>query len=652
MTVDTIFDIASLTKPLGTTLAIMSLAERGRLQLDAPLGRYLREFRKTAFNQVTIRRMMTHTAGFPGIPPNKAVAKAFPRAARLLAQRDLDYAPGTGFQYSDEGYILLAEVVRRVSGQPLDQYLQQTVFRPLGLRDTSFRPPADRRARTAPTEWQNGVMLRGDVHDPRARLLGGVAGHAGMFSTAADISRIIRVLLRGGEVDGRRILKAETVRTMWSRTPPEDGSRALGWDISSQYARGMAPFFPAGSVGHTGFTGTSVWVDPASRAYVVLLTNRVHPSGGGAARIRELRTRVTAAVGAALFRPDPPAPLAATSGPAADGGDGDVAPNGMTAGRRGGPVRTGLDLMAEEGFARFRKQAIGLVTNQTGVDAQGRRAIDLFAAAPGLRLTAIFSPEHGLTGAVDADVPHGRDAATGRPVWSLYGPTRRPNADMLRDVSMLVFDIQDLGVRYYTYLTTLVLRDGGGRQARHSGGGAGPAQSHQRTCGRGSRDGRRSAVLHGAAPDPGPHRPHHRGVRAAGGRGAPAAGLADHHRDGRLAARDVVRRDVAALGQPVAQYPVADAGAALLRHRPAGEHQPLGGAGDRDAVRGDRRAVDRAGGTGRCHEPAAPARHPLRAGPVHAHGRQACPGGVQRPAIRRHRPERRAAGDGSAGPGA
>ncbi|MGH7393265.1 MAG: serine hydrolase domain-containing protein, partial [Candidatus Rokuibacteriota bacterium] len=303
MTEDTIFDIASLTKPLGTTLAVMALVERGAVRLDAPLGRYLKEFKGRAFEHVTVHRVLTHTAGFPALPAHGTVTAGFPRAARALASRALDYPPGTGFQYSDTGFILLGELVRRVSGQPLDRYLERIVFRPLGLHDTSFHPPDAVRARVAPTEFANGVLLQGRVHDPRARQLGGVAGHAGMFSTARDLSRICRMLLDGGTLGDRRILKAATVRLMW--TPSADTEmRVLGWDVSSPYAQSMAPFFPADSVGHTGFTGTAVWLDPESRSYVIVLTNRVHPSGGGAAKIRELRARVAAAAGAALFAPE------------------------------------------------------------------------------------------------------------------------------------------------------------------------------------------------------------------------------------------------------------------------------------------------------------------------------------------------------------
>jgi uncharacterized protein YbbC (DUF1343 family)/CubicO group peptidase (beta-lactamase class C family) len=460
MTPGTIFDIASLTKPLATALAVMSLVERGAVSLDAPLGAYVSEFRGPAFGDVTIRRLLTHSAGFPAIVPDATLNGGFPRAARALAHVKLDSTPGVAFQYSDVGFILLGEVVRRVSGTPLDVYLETRFFKPMGLRDTTFRPPASVRDRIAPTERFNGHMLQGAVHDPRARILGGVAGHAGMFSTAPDLARLCQMLVQGGVFDGRRYLRAETIRTMWTRSDEGNGTRALGWDMISRYASGMAPFFAEGSVGHTGFTGTSVWIDPMSRAYLIILTNRVHPVGGGAAYIREFRSRITAAAGAALFAHPPPALTAAGVPPAADELDGErsaEAPAATTTSATAAVrVKSGLDVLAEQGFSRLAGLSVGLVTNQTGLDARGRRGIDLVASAPRVRLKAIFAPEHGITGQVDEKVPHGRDTATGAPIWSLYGPTLRPSAAMLQDVDIIVFDIQDVGARYYTYLTTLV----------------------------------------------------------------------------------------------------------------------------------------------------------------------------------------------------
>src|SRR6266481_381748 len=294
MTVDTIFDIASLTKPIGTTLAVMALVERGTIKLEAPVGQYLKEFSGKQFDEITIRRLLTHSAGLGAYPPNATVAGGFPAAMREIAKLPLEYAPGSAFQYSDTGFILLGEVVRRVSGARLDRYLERILFRPLALQDTSFHPKASLMGRVAPTEFVGGRILTGEVHDPRARLLGGVAGHAGMFSTGADLARICRMLLNGGILDGHRVLDAATVRMMWELAPEGRGMRTLGWDVSSPYARQMAPFFPEGSVGHTGFTGTSIWIDPPTKSYVIILTNRVHPYGGGTNKIRELRMRLTA----------------------------------------------------------------------------------------------------------------------------------------------------------------------------------------------------------------------------------------------------------------------------------------------------------------------------------------------------------------------
>jgi uncharacterized protein YbbC (DUF1343 family)/CubicO group peptidase (beta-lactamase class C family) len=449
MTSDTIFDIASLTKVVATTPSVLRLWEMGKVDLNAPLGHYLKEFNTPAFQDVTIARLLTHSAGMPDLPSRDAMAKGFPEAARVQARAGLSVAPGTTFLYSDTGFILLGELVRRVSGEPLDRFAQRNFYTPLGMRDTAFAPPQSWQKRIAPTEVVNAHgPLRGVVHDGNARLLHGVAGHAGVFSTATDLSRYCRMLLSGGALGGKRYLKEATVRAMFSPHVIGETTRGLGWDIASPYSRTLGAYFPLGSVGHTGFTGTAIWMDPPSQVYMILLTNRVHPYGKG--DVAELRRRISAAIGPRFAsRDEPPAAVPDPSAPAAPAADAPARPEG--------PTLTGLDRLVADDFASLAGRSIGLITNQTGVDGQGRRGVDLLAAAaPRVRLRALFSPEHGITGQVDANVPNGRDAATGLPIWSLYGPARRPSPEMLNGIDTLVFDIQDVGVRYYTYLTTLV----------------------------------------------------------------------------------------------------------------------------------------------------------------------------------------------------
>jgi len=450
MTTDTIFDIASLTKVVATTPAILALVDDGKLDLEAPLGRYLKEFQSPRLTWLTLRRVLTHTAGFADIPPKEAMAKGFPEAMRYLAASVGEPSATAPFHYSDTGFIVLAELVHRVSGEPLDRFTQKRFYRPMGMRDTSFNPPKSWRARIAPTEFVQGVMLRGVVHDPRARELHGVAGHAGLFSTADDLGRFCRMLLAGGIFNGRRYLSAASVTAMFAPNEAGEATRGLGWDISSGYSRTLGSFFPLGSVGHTGFTGTSIWMDPPTRTYAIVLTNRVHPSGKGS--VVELRRRVSAVVGAKLFSANAVPESAAGEKLAAE-----MAKPDSTARIR---VSTGLDVLASQGWAPLKGKVIGLVTNQTGVDGEGRRGVSLLAQAAGVRLQAIFSPEHGLDGTLDERVPHGTytGAGQGTPitVWSLYGSDRRPSAAMMQGLDTLVFDIQDVGVRFYTYLTTLV----------------------------------------------------------------------------------------------------------------------------------------------------------------------------------------------------
>lgn len=446
MTTDTIFDIASLTKVVATTPAILALVDDRKLDLDAPLGRYLKEFQGPQLAWLTVRRVLTHTAGFADLPSNEAIAKGFPDGMRLLAAGVSEPSPTAPFRYSDTGFIVLAELVRRVSGEPLDRFTRKRFYQPLGMRETTFNPPAARRARIAPTEFFQGRMLRGVVHDPRARQLHGVTGHAGLFSTVDDLGRFCRMLLGDGTAGGRRYLSSASVHAMFAPNGAGEATRGLGWDMASGYSRTLGSFFPVGSVGHTGFTGTSIWMDPPTRTYAIILTNRVHPAGKGS--VVELRRRVSAIVGVKLFAPN--------TVPAAAEGETQPVPAVTADGLSRIKTRTGLDVLEVEDWAQLKGRVIGLVTNQTGVDAESRRNIDLLAKAQGVRLQAVFSPEHGLDGVSDARVPHGTHPATGLTVWSLYGSDRRPTATMLHGLDTIVFDIQDVGVRFYTYLTTLV----------------------------------------------------------------------------------------------------------------------------------------------------------------------------------------------------
>jgi len=457
MTLDTIFDLASLTKVIATTTAAMQLVEQGKVRLNDPVAKYLPEFAQNGKDDITVRQLLTH---YSGLAPDIELTPAFDSkesAYRLAFAETPQQAPGSGFIYSDTNFIVLGTLVEKVSGQTLDSYTQQHIFTPLKMMHTRFLPPAAWRLRIAPTEYdENEHMLRGVVHDPRARRMGGVAGHAGLFSTADDLAKFAQALLDGG--DG--ILSPLAVAKMTQpETPPSAPVlRGFGWDIDSPFSSNRGDLLPVGSFGHTGFTGTSIWIDPTTQAYIILLTNAVHPRGKGNAI--GLRVKVATEVAAALsLTADEKEALRWKS----ITGYNEAYSAGRRMSARNGSVKNGIDVLIDRNFEGIKaaegKKHIGLVTNQTGIDASGRRTIDVLAQAPGISLDAIFSPEHGVTGTLDTtDVGNTKDAATGIPVYSVYGATdaaRRPAPEMLRMLDAIVFDIQDAGVRYYTYETTL-----------------------------------------------------------------------------------------------------------------------------------------------------------------------------------------------------
>jgi len=457
MTADTIFDVASMTKVVATTTAVMQLVEQGKIVLSAPVSDYWPEFKQNGKELVTIRELMTHYSGLPPDLELKPAWTGYDTAMQMIVAAKLDAPPGTRFIYSDINFETLGEIVRRVSGEPLDVYCAEHIFKPLGMKDTLFEPPASLRGRIAPTQYEHGSsgpVLWGVVHDPTSRFMGGVAGHAGLFSTADDLSIFAQMLLNGGTYNGARILSPLAIEKMTEpQTPPNVMVlRGLGWDIDSPFASNRGELFGVGSYGHTGYTGTSIWIDPVTKTYVILLANRVHPLDKG--EVVSLRTALASLVAGALGRLSAQQILDSRRSLT---GYFELMRGYRVQGLRNGSVKTGIDVLEAEHFATLAGKHVGLITNASGRASDGQRTTDLLAHAPDVKLVALFSPEHGLEGsaAEGAKVESSRDAATGLPVYSLYGDVQRPSAQMLEGIDTLVFDIQDVGARFYTYITTL-----------------------------------------------------------------------------------------------------------------------------------------------------------------------------------------------------
>jgi len=457
MAADTIFDIASLTKCVATATSVMKLVEEGKIRLNDPVSAYLPDFARNGKEGITIRELLTHFSGLTEDLDLKSAWRGREAAYRMVMDEKPVFAPGSRFQYSDVNFETLGFVVEKVSGLSLDEYSAKNIFAPLAMNDTRFLPPAHWRARIAPTEWdENHQMLRGTVHDPTARRMGGVAGHAGVFSTADDLAKFADEMLTGNHV-----LSPQAVEKMTTPQQPPTATvlRGLGWDIDSPFASNRGEFFPVGSFGHTGYTGTSLWIDPVTNSYVIILTNRVHPRGGKS--VVSLRSRVATAAARAL---ELTLPEEQKLRMARITGYNEAMSGARLLTSRNGSVRNGIDVLEAHNFAELHEAGkaqtkIAVLTNQTGVDAQGARTIDVLAAAQGVKLVAIFSPEHGVTGKLDTEkIGDSKDAATGVPVYSVYGDTsakRRPSQEVLKSIDVIVFDIQDIGARFYTYEATL-----------------------------------------------------------------------------------------------------------------------------------------------------------------------------------------------------
>jgi SSS family transporter len=504
MTEDTIFDMASLTKCLATATAIMQLYELHKFDFDDPVAKYLPQFAANGKEHVTIRELLTH---YSGLPPDVDLKDAWGLAAPDKAEgykrafaSPLVTLPGTHFEYSDINFITLGALVEKLSGETLDVYASEHIYKPLVMEHTRFLPldkgcgpiiwpGAKLGSRSTyaclPGEWSRAAwvtnaaptahdneldaaqnpdfdhLLRGVVHDPTTRRMGGVAGQAGVFSTAGDVSlyasALLEKLVHG---TGPFPLTQTTLKLMTSAEQPgtaESGAtvfspdgkptkgiavRGFGWDINTAFSRPRGEVYPIESFGHTGFTGTSLWMDAASDSYVVLLANAVHPRGG--APISGLRGQVATAAARALGVKTEADPLTSAKDDRGSAG-----------------VTTGIDVLEKTNFAALKIAAkdghlrIGLLTNQTGLDSQGRRTIDVLKAAPGLELVTLFSPEHGIAGVKDSfDVKSGVDVASGVPVVSLFGPKssdKRPKVEDLAKLDAVVIDLQDAGVRFYTF---------------------------------------------------------------------------------------------------------------------------------------------------------------------------------------------------------
>lgn len=312
MTIDTVFDMASLTKVMATTPAVMMLVERGTVRLGDRVRRYLPQFTGGGKENITLRQLLTH---FSGLKPDFDLSRPWQGhevALQELWRETTDRQPGKEFVYSDLNFIALGEIVHVASGQTLDAFASEQIYAPLGMRDTRFNPPPDWRPRIAPTEPRNRTLaylkgegtsapseeiLRGEVHDPTAWRMRGVAGHAGLFSGARDVAIYAQMLLNGGIYGRVRILMPLTVQAMTSPQSPRESAdiRGFGWDIDTSYSSPRGDIFRDG-FGHTGFTGTSLWVSPETDSFVVILSNRVHPDGkGDATRLRAVIANIVAA---------------------------------------------------------------------------------------------------------------------------------------------------------------------------------------------------------------------------------------------------------------------------------------------------------------------------------------------------------------------
>lgn len=428
----TVFDLASLTKTVATASSLLVLEDRGLLSLDSPVSKYVREFSGKGKEAVTVRELLLHTSGLPAVTSHRDYTHGIADAMKRLGSLSLPVAPETRFRYSDVGYVVLGEVVARVSGKPLDVFAREAVFGPLGMTQTTYLPPADWLPRIAPTERRrDGTMIRGEVHDPISSLLGGVAGNAGVFSTADDMTRFAQAILGKGSLGGKRLMSEDALRKMLAVHDVPGGLRALGWDVHSPLSINRADLYSRHAIGHGGYTGTGLWIDPSRDLFVLFLSNRVHPDGKGAVN------PLVAAIGNIAVR-------------AVDDAVGKAVPPSDCDSPR---TEVGIDALAADGFKRLAGKRVALVSNSGARTANGETTFAALKRALGSRLTLLFVPEHGF--GVDAEGKIADSVYDGVPVKSLYGSRLSPDDDAFSRFDELLVDLPDVGARFFTYGATL-----------------------------------------------------------------------------------------------------------------------------------------------------------------------------------------------------
>jgi len=446
MTIDTVFDMASITKPVATATSIMQLIEQGKLSLSDRVASIFPAFAQNDKETITVQDLLLHRSGL--IPDNAmsdyqdGPEKAWEKICALKLVAPI----GTAFKYSDVNFIVLGKIVEQISGKSLHEYSQASIFQPLGMKQTGYLPSKELSAKCAPTEQREGHWMQGEVHDPRAYALGGIAGHAGLFSTAEDIAIYAQMMLKQGSLHGSkdgvptRILSQAAVSTMTQAYAVPGGLRGLGWDKRTSYSSNRGDLFSSSAFGHGGFTGNVLWIDPELDLFFIFLSNRVHPNGKGS--VNQLAGKIANVVATSITK---------RATPTSDGAKADPVASSPRA-----AVLTGLDVLERNGFRNLAGQRVGLITNHTGRNLKGQSAVTLFQNASNVKLRILFSPEHGFEGKLDiAKVSDSQDKGTGIKIHSLYGETRRPTAEMLAEIDTVVFDIQDIGTRFYTYISTM-----------------------------------------------------------------------------------------------------------------------------------------------------------------------------------------------------